>query len=121
MPACGRSQGALPELQDAPAAYAGKLNPLSTRTTANAAGQYLYEQHCASCHGPAGLGDGPISASLDPAPTDLVGLVTTAPDDYLFWRVTEGMPGTSMPAWKRILTEEEIWQTLAYVRSLTTP
>jgi hypothetical protein len=28
--------------------------------------------------------------------------------DYLFWRVAEGSPGTSMPPWKNFLTKEQI-------------
>ncbi len=36
------------------------------------AGRALYRQNgCGSCHGAAGRGDGPISHTLDPRPTDL--------------------------------------------------
>ncbi|MGE0394437.1 MAG: c-type cytochrome [Vicinamibacterales bacterium] len=36
------------------------------------AGRSLYRQNgCGSCHGASGRGDGPISQTLDPRPTDL--------------------------------------------------
>jgi mono/diheme cytochrome c family protein len=58
------------------------------------------------------------SGSLDPKPKNLAILQETAADDYLFWRISEGKPGTSMVAWKGILTEEQIWQTVSFIRSL---
>lgn len=36
----------------------------------------------------------------------------------LFSQVQDGIPNTTMPAWKNILTESEIWQVVAYVISL---
>jgi len=35
-------------------------------------------------------------------------------DSYWFWRVSEGVPKTKMPAWKGKLSEEEIWKAIAY-------
>ncbi len=35
------------------------------------AGANLYAVYCASCHGLAGRGDGPVAISLTPAPSDL--------------------------------------------------
>jgi mono/diheme cytochrome c family protein len=34
-------------------------------------GHRTYLQHCASCHGPTGAGDGPLSKGMNPPPTDL--------------------------------------------------
>jgi len=49
---------------------------------------------------------------------NLAELQTVASDDYLFWRISEGRPGTSMPPWKNILAEEQIWQLIAFIRTL---
>lgn len=35
-------------------------------------------------------------------------------DSYWFWRISEGAPKTIMIAWKKRLTEEEIWKVVAY-------
>ena len=67
----------------------------------------LFNIQCETCHGPQGHGDGPIGEALDPKPQNLAELQAVATEDYLFWRIAEGKPGTSMPPWKNILTEEQ--------------
>ena len=79
----------------------------------------LFSQQCAGCHGTYGHGDGPMAATLDPAPTDfldagrarersLLGLYTT---------ITRGVEGTAMPAHAQ-LSEEARWGLAFYVGSL---
>jgi mono/diheme cytochrome c family protein len=41
-------------------------------------GEVLYHRYCASCHGVAGKGDGPLAASLRKPPTDLTTLARRA-------------------------------------------
>jgi mono/diheme cytochrome c family protein len=99
-----------------PAEYAGKTNPLGADAAAE--GAKVFQSNCEMCHGPQGHGDGPASGSLEPKPKNLAVLQESAGDDYLFWRISDGKPGTSMVAWKNILTEEQIWQTVSFIRSL---
>ncbi|WDT76337.1 MAG: cytochrome c [Candidatus Manganitrophus sp.] len=40
-------------------------------------------------------------------------------DSYWFWRVSEGVPKTKMPAWKDKLKEEEIWKIIAYEHTMS--
>ncbi len=40
--------------------------------------------------------------------------IATFTDSYWFWRVSEGVPKTKMESWKDFLTEEQIWQVMAY-------
>ena len=45
--------------------------PILALAQGNAAkGKELYTKNCAGCHGPAGKGDGPAAAALNPKPTD---------------------------------------------------
>lgn len=83
-----------------------------------AAGQEVYTMYCQACHGSTGAGDGPAGQSLDPRPRNLSDFIPLVEDDYLFWRVNTGVTGTSMVAWGGVLTEEEIWQIVAYIRTL---
>jgi mono/diheme cytochrome c family protein len=103
-------------LESVPAEYAGKTNPLGTE--AAGAGEKVFQSNCQMCHGSDGHGDGPAGGSLDPKPKNLAVLQESAADDYLFWRISEGRPGTAMVAWKGILTEEQIWQVISFIRTL---
>jgi len=115
--ACGGGGAeAVATLAPVPADFAGKTNPLGS--DAATAGAEVFKTNCESCHGPQGHGDGPAGAALDPKPKNLAELQKTAGDDYLFWRINTGKEGTSMVPWKGILTDEQIWQVISFVRTL---
>ncbi len=115
--ACGGgSSNAVATLAPVPAEFAGQTNPLGA--DAATAGAEVFKTNCEACHGSLGKGDGPAGAALDPAPKDLSVLQTTAGDDYLYWRINTGKEGTSMVAWKGVLTDEQIWQAVAFIRTL---
>src|SRR5574337_135109 len=90
-----------------------------------AQGKAIYEKKCVLCHGVDGKGDGPGAVNLDPKPRDFTKAkykIRTSPsgqaptDADLFRVITEGMPGTSMPAWK-VLSEKERWNLVAYLKT----
>lgn len=103
-------------LAPVPAEYAGLTNPLGT--DAAVPGAEIFRTNCEMCHGPQGHGDGPAGQSLEPKPRNLANIQAMAGDDFLFWRIHDGKPGTSMVAWKGILTDEQIWQVVAFIRTL---
>lgn len=103
-------------LAQVPVEYAGKTNPLGTNAATS--GAEVFKNNCIVCHGPQGHGDGPASTSLDPAPKNLPELSAIATDDYLFWRISTGRDGTAMVAWKGVLTDEQIWQVVSFIRTL---
>ena len=103
-------------LAPVPAVYAGLTNPFGE--DAAAAGAEVFHTNCEMCHGSQGHGDGPAGQSLEPRPGNLAEVQTRAGDDYLFWRIHDGKPGTSMVAWKGILSDEQIWQAIAFIRTL---
>jgi mono/diheme cytochrome c family protein len=47
--------------------------------------------------------------------------MTANTDRELFDTVTNGRPGTGMPAWGKILNENDRWSVIAYIRTLSTP
>jgi len=114
--ACGGGSSSTAALDPVPADYAGKTNPLGA--DAATAGADVFKTNCETCHGPQGHGDGPAGAALDPAPKNLAELQAQAGDDYLFWRINTGKEGTAMVAWKGVLTDEQIWQVVAFIRTL---
>lgn len=114
--ACGGGSNEPITLDPVPAEFAGATNPLGA--DAASAGADVFKTNCESCHGPQGHGDGPAGAALDPAPKNLPEVAALAGDDYLFWRVSTGKEGTSMVAWKGVLTDDQIWQAVAFIRTL---
>jgi mono/diheme cytochrome c family protein len=111
-----RSTDANATLAPVPAEYAGLTNPLGSAAAQE--GAEVFKTNCEMCHGPQGHGDGPAGQALDPRPRNLAVIQANAADDFLFWRIREGKPGTSMVAWKGILTDEQIWQTVSFIRTL---
>ncbi|MDQ7801601.1 MAG: cytochrome c [Armatimonadota bacterium] len=92
-------------------------NPIPATEQSVQLGHQLYRAHCAVCHGSEGRGDGPAAASLVPRPADLRRTARMA-DPLLFTRITEGLPGTPMPAFRDVLTEEERWHVVNFLRAL---
>jgi mono/diheme cytochrome c family protein len=107
---------AIGTLEPVLAEYAGMTNPLGAEAAAD--GADVFHDFCETCHGPQGHGDGPAGQSLDPKPKDLAALQAVAGDDYLFWRIAEGKPGSSMVGWRGILSDEQIWQAIVFIRTL---
>ncbi len=108
--------GSIPQpLPTVPSDYAGKTIPSNADVSA---GANLFKTDCVTCHGENGHGDGPASQTLDPRPANLVDLSKIAADDFLFWKISTGIDGTAMPAWKGILTDQQIWQVIAFIRIL---
>ncbi|HXQ39445.1 MAG TPA: cytochrome c [Anaerolineales bacterium] len=99
-----------------PSEFAGKTDPFGVE--AASAGAEVFRSNCESCHGPQGHGDGVAGQALDPKPKNLADLQAVVGDDYLFWRIYEGKPGTAMIAWNGILTDEQIWQAVSFIRTL---
>jgi mono/diheme cytochrome c family protein len=116
---CGSVGGGVdqvPASDTIPAEYAGQTNPLGA-DAANA-GAEIFKNNCVPCHGEQGHGDGPAGAVLNPHPKNLPELASTVGDDYLYWRINTGKEGTSMVAWKGVLTEEQAWQVVSFIRTL---
>ena len=94
------------------------VNPIPPDDESVSAGREIYEAECASCHGPAGRGDGPLAATLDPPPLDLVIHVPLHPDDALFGFVFNGIEGTGMPAFGERYGELDTWHIVNFIQTL---
>lgn len=116
--------GSAKELKKVPPEYSGRKMPAGWWTDPEivAAGQKVYEgritykkkfdkgrKKCFKCHGVDGkpkirrARDFRAAARMD-----------TFSEAYWYWRIAEGVPKTKMEPWKDYLTEEQIWQVMAY-------
>lgn len=104
---------------DIPAEAAARANPVPLSAASLAAGRSAYAQNCANCHGPEGRGDGPGAAALPAPPADLAAEhVQQQTDGSLFYTLTEGRPGTAMPAWGQTLSDKQRWDLVNHLRRL---
>jgi mono/diheme cytochrome c family protein len=110
---------------DPPDEFASLTNPEAGHEEAIAAGQEIYTINCLTCHGPEGKGDGEGAVNLDPKPANLAdgAMMGDLSDGYLFWRISKGGAfepfNSAMPAWEQTFTEEQRWQLVSFVRSLS--
>jgi cbb3-type cytochrome c oxidase subunit III len=105
------------------------LLPAALGAQAAQRGKATYDRWCAGCHGDTGKGDGVAAAHMLPRPRDfsrgVYKIRTTASgeiptDADLRHVVDEGMPGTAMPEWKSLLSEQERDDVVAYLKSFST-
>lgn len=79
-------------------------------------GKTLYENHCISCHGPKGEGNGPLAAEQKIAPSNLRKLVKEVPDFDFFMSVSSYKG--NMPGWKNKFNEAELEDIKSYLKTL---
>jgi mono/diheme cytochrome c family protein len=81
-------------------------------------GAQVYKERCVLCHGAEGKGDGVGAAGLNPKPRNHTdgSYMKTRTDADLIGVITNGKG--QMPAWGKILTEQQIQHVLVYVRTL---
>ncbi|MGE5425176.1 MAG: c-type cytochrome [Syntrophothermus sp.] len=77
------------------------------------AGEAIYTKNCKSCHGPVGMN---TPAPISPQPVDPASAsFQSQTDGEIFWKVTNGK--SPMPQFGSILSEEERWQVISYIRN----
>ena len=83
-------------------------------------GAAVYQRYCVTCHGVRGDGDGAAARLFKPPPADLTR--SNKSDDYkaLIIRLGGGPVGRSpgMPPWGQELSETQIHEVVAYLRSV---
>lgn len=102
------------------------LKEKKANETMVAAGKVLFNNACATCHGPAGDGKGVLAATLKdvwgmPAvPSDLRQPHLRCGDGPadIYRVLSTGMNGTPMISYAETLTEEQRWQVIAYIISI---
>jgi mono/diheme cytochrome c family protein len=85
------------------------------------AGQAIYLDHCAACHGARGMGDGELAPQLSNPPAVLGGaeLGRSAVPAEWFRVVTVGKMQSFMPPFANALTAGERWNVTYYALSLS--
>jgi len=81
-------------------------------------GERLYQRNCLRCHGPALDGKGPDGAALPVPPANFHTYLSRLKDDAEFEKtIKEGKKFLGMHSWEDTLTDEQIRDLIAYIRS----
>jgi putative copper resistance protein D len=102
-----------------PGTYQKPSVPLDAISISN--GSVLFGEHCANCHGPQGKGNGTRAETLSTEPSDLLTEPHTARHtvgNFFHW-LSHGIPGTDMPGFSAILSEENRWDLVNYLHALS--
>jgi mono/diheme cytochrome c family protein len=96
-----------------------KFEPLKMPATANAArGRLIYFRRCWLCHGAGGQGEGQQGQNLRPVPANFTDPdVAKMVDGRWFWRVSAGVDGAAMPIWHLLLSQQDEWDAIAYIKT----
>ena len=80
-------------------------------------GETLFQQNCAFCHAADGTARNWIGSFMEPHPRDLTksAVMDSMTRTRLRTVIRDGLPGTSMPAWKSVLSEQQVQDVIAYV------
>jgi hypothetical protein len=105
-----------------PMPYAEMSNPLAADAGTIAGGGRLFAEHCVTCHGAKGLGDGVAAVNLSVRPANLPHTVEAMPaivEPLFSWTIAEGgVPlGSPMPPFKDVLSRTQIWQIITYLQA----
>ena len=100
----------------APAEFKNMKNPVKADAESIQVGKMLYNRNCASCHGKAGLGDGPKARMLDTFSGDFSGaFFQNQTDGEHFYKTKEGRD--EMPGYDKKLADDDIWNIVNYMRT----
>lgn len=92
-------------------------NPVKADAASIGEGKELFAQHCKSCHGAKGKGDGAKAEKIDISCGDFTSAeFAKASDGELFWKTTEGRK--PMPSFKEKLSDNERWSIVNFMRTL---
>jgi cbb3-type cytochrome c oxidase subunit III len=102
-----------------------EVSPAAQAVRGNEAnGRKLFLTYCFLCHGKDGKGEGYAAKNQPAKPRNLTddAYMSTRTDEQLFEAISRGgvafHGAITMPAWGESLTEQEIWDLVAYVRTL---
>jgi mono/diheme cytochrome c family protein len=91
-------------------------NPIHPTAAALIEGATEYEEHCAFCHGGAKAKISPMRDKFNPPAPQLINRIPHDDDAWLFWVTKHGVRMTGMPTWEGVMSDDEIWKIIAFIK-----
>jgi mono/diheme cytochrome c family protein len=97
-----------------------QTNPVAATDANIGAGKNAFGYYCVACHGRDGQNTGvPFAGAMGPPIPSLAGAdVQAYRDGQLKWIIEHGVYPSGMPASKGLLSDQEMWQIVRYLRAL---
>jgi plastocyanin len=100
-----------------PSAINGTANPNAADPDAWRRGAPVFGERCAMCHGADGHAKSDLAQRMYPRVPDLaIPRVQAFSDGALFWIIQSGIRLTGMPGFKGVVSDDETWQLVSFVR-----
>lgn len=81
-------------------------------------GHACYREHCLQCHGAPGVARAPLGRGQLPSPSSLAESAKHWPAAHLFYVTQQGVRMSGMPAWEFRISEQGLWSTVAFLKSM---
>jgi mono/diheme cytochrome c family protein len=77
-----------------------------------------YRAHCLQCHGAPGVAPDPVAFGMTPEPVNLVSTAREWSPGEIYWVVKHGIKMSGMPAWEYRLSDQDMWDIVAFVEAM---
>jgi len=92
-------------------------NPFPTSMENIMDGSMTYDKNCSGCHGSLKQPVSPMRRSYYPSVPQLMSHTPDDPDGNLFYVIKYGVRYTAMPGWDGILSDDDIWKTVVFLKN----
>jgi mono/diheme cytochrome c family protein len=96
--------------------HAPRINNPVPATDANLIdGMKIYTMNCALCHGGLDRKRSPLERAFYPPPPQLIAETLQDPEWHIFYAIRTGVRYTGMPAWGKVLSEQDMWKVTSFL------
>src|SRR6266568_1994686 len=78
----------------------------------------IYTMNCAVCHGTLDYKPSLLEHSMYPPPPQIILEPLDDPEWHIYYAIRAGVRYTGMPAWNKVLNDEDIWKITAFLYRL---
>jgi mono/diheme cytochrome c family protein len=97
---------------------AAQKNPLPPTEENLVEGAKLYVDHCAGCHGVPSNADSRFADSFYPPVPSFFKDPPEMGEDQNFYVIVHGIRWTGMPAWRQVLTDDQVWHVVIFLSKI---
>ncbi|MGH9772656.1 MAG: c-type cytochrome [Candidatus Acidiferrales bacterium] len=90
-------------------------NPVAPTDANLLAGMRIYQTNCASCHGDINHPRGKLAEALYPRAPQFLEDAPDMPENQNFFIIQHGIRLSGMPAWKQVLSDQQMWQVTTFL------